>query len=134
VIKHCHRQSTAVAAVRARRTVRAGSVQAAGFEAARECGPLGPACLPAKRIATLRARDRALAGVDLGSVPVAASLVFSAERGLLVRPALGFSVGSAEADAVGVVGGATFAKGLRPSPSSFAKVERRSEYAGAVRR
>ena len=80
-----------------------------------------------------RARDRLLvAGV--GAAASLATFNFDAGRGLRVRLAFGFSGRCAGGDAVGVGGWATFATGLRPSPSSFAKIERRSEYAGAVRR
>jgi len=62
-----------------------------------------------------------------------ATFDFGAGLDLRVRLAFGFSAWPAMVDTADVGGEAAFATGLRPSPSSFAKVKRRSEYAGAVR-
>jgi hypothetical protein len=80
-----------------------------------------------------RARDRLLAAVVSRATSLG-TLDFDAGRDLRVRLAFGFSAWSAKADVADVGGEATFATGLRPSPSCFAKIERRSEYAGAVKR
>jgi len=82
-----------------------------------------------------RGRDRLLlAGVGPATVSLAAPLDLDAGRDLPVRLIFEAPTTRCEVDAAGVRGEATFATGLRPSPSSFAKIERRSEYAGAVRR
>ena len=65
--------------------------------------------------------------VGLAAVSVATPSEFDAGRDLRVR--LAFASVKAGASDV-----AARAIGLRPSPSSLASVERRSEYAGAVRR
>ena len=69
-----------------------------------------------------------LAGIACAAASLATS-DFDPERGLPLR--LGFTSdflsASAEADTVVVAARATFAAGLRPSPSSFARVDRLSE-------
>jgi len=72
-----------------------------------------------------------LAGVSAAAISLA-TFDFDAGRDLSARLAFGFSVPSAGVDAAGFGGGAAFATGLRPNPTSFASVERRSENAGAV--
>jgi len=72
-----------------------------------------------------RARDRLLlAGVGPAAVSLAAPLDLDAGRDLAVRLIFEVPTTLCEVDAVGVGGWATFATGLRPSPSSFAKIER----------
>ena len=76
-----------------------------------------------------RTRDRLLlAGVGLAAVSVATPSDFDAGRDLGVRLAFGFAA------AAGVGAGSTSVVDFRPKPRAFAMVERRSKYAGAVRR
>ena len=76
-----------------------------------------------------RTRDRLLlAGVGLAAFSVAAPSGLDAGRDLGVRLAFWFAA------AAGVGAGSTSVVDFRPKPRAFAMVERRSEYAGAVRR
>ena len=71
-----------------------------------------------------RARDRLLlAGVGPAAVSLAAPSDLDAGRDLPVRVIFEVPTTLCEVDALGVGGWATFATGLRPSPSSFAKAE-----------